>query len=442
MKQSGAASHLSAAPLAGRRWLAAASLAVGILAGLVLLAPAHAQERPRTLFEFLFPGSQQQQRQRQREPERRPAATTPQPQATPRRATPRTTAAPRAAPAQPAAPEVVEKADDARVLLVIGDFIGGGLAEGLSAAYADDPTIRVVDHTNGSSGFVRDDYYNWPAEIGAILESVEPTVVAVLLGSNDRQQMLVGGSREAPRTDPWNEEYARRATAVAAAFAERNIPFVWIGLPPFKVTRMSSDMLAFNDIQRGVAEAAGGTFVDIWEGFVDEAGAFVTNGPDINGQPARLRAGDGINFTQSGKRKIAFYAEKPLNRILETGSPGAVAAPGFPMLGAPDAFGHLAPGEPPPIDRTVPISLNDPDFDGGAELLGLIATPKREDARTPSEKLVIEGVAPPAMPGRVDDFSVRPRPAVVAKPVPAAPAPRTGEPATAGERERTSSIAE
>jgi hypothetical protein len=37
-------------------------------------------------------------------------------------------------------------------------------------------------------------------------------------------------------------------------------------------------------------------------------------------------------------------------------------------------------------------------------LLGLVAAPKR-DARSPGEKLAIEGIAPAALPGRADDFS-------------------------------------
>ena len=82
-------------------------------------------------------------------------------------------------------------------------------------------------------------------------------------------------------------------------------------------------MLAFNDIYRKAAEGAGAEFVDIWDGFVDENGAYVSTGPDINGQPVRLRAGDGINLSKAGKRKVAFYAEKPLNKLL-----GEIAMPG------------------------------------------------------------------------------------------------------------------
>ena len=40
------------------------------------------------------------------------------------------------------------------------------------------------------------------------------------------------------------------------------------------------------------------------------------NGPDMNGQPVRLRGSDGISLSKAGKRKVAFYVEKPLNKLL------------------------------------------------------------------------------------------------------------------------------
>ena len=66
----------------------------------------------------------------------------------------------------------------------------------------------------------------------------------------------------------------------------------------------------------------------------------------------------------------------------------------------------------PPVDvgsivRTVPVSLQDPELDGGSELLGLVPAPKRE-ARSPGEKLAVEGIAPMTQPGRADDFSGKP----------------------------------
>src|SRR5690606_41982971 len=102
-------------------------------------------------------------------------------------------------------------------------------------------------------------------------------------GSIDRQQMRVEGNREQPRSEAWTAEYERRVTALAKSVRDKGLPLVWVGNLPFKSGTMSSDMIAFNDIYRRIVTDAGGEFVDVWDGFVDEGGNFVTNGPDMNG---------------------------------------------------------------------------------------------------------------------------------------------------------------
>lgn len=354
---------------------------------LVAAEQAHAQEK-RTIFDLLF-GS--------RKREARPAPEAP-------RETPR----PRANTVRPSAPQITlqsapqaqEKLENARTVLVVGDFVGGGLAQGLEVAYAESPGVRIVDRTNGSSGLVRDDYYDWPGNIGSIIEEVSPHIVIVMIGSNDRQQMVVDGNRERPRTDAWTKQYEERATGLARTIRAKNLPLVWVGMPSFKAPTMTTDMLAFNGIYKAISEREGGEFVDIWEGFVNENGGYVSSGPDINGQTVQLRAADGINITTAGKRKIAFYVEKPLKRLL-----GDAAAPGLDELdpgGLPEI--PATPEEIVNIVRTAPISFADPELDGGTELLGYVVGDKPEDIVSPGDKLAIQGIAPPAQPGRADDF--------------------------------------
>ena len=307
----------------------------------------------------------------------------------------------------------VEKADDAKVILVIGDFLAAGLAEGLENAFADNPRVRVVDRSKGSSGFVREDFYNWPQEVGAIIAAEKPAAVVAMLGSNDRQQMQVGETREVPLSPAWTTQYTQRTKAFGGAVAAGKVPFLWVGMPAFKSSKMTADMLAFNDIYRSAAQQNHGEFIDIWDGFVDENGAFVSTGPDINGQPVRLRGDDGINMTKAGKRKIAFYAEKPLMKIL-----------GLPALDSPGSL-HVPAGEParepeagaPPaaVDRTVPMLLGDPALDGGNELLGAMPVARGDAAA--KQKAATTDLAPGPVPGRADDFSWPPKSAQP-KPVP------------------------
>ena len=382
--------------LFGLLWLAAISVvAVPVL--MTATAPALAQEQQRArrggLLDLFFG-----RRDRVEQPEVAPRATRSRPRAA------RSTGGASSAPAAPAEPRisVAEKLENARTVLVVGDFMAGGLAEGLEEAFAEAPGIRIVSRANGSSGFVRDDYYNWPAQIGGILEEEKPAAVLVMIGSNDRQQLNVEGNRERVRSEAWLKEYEARATALAQAVKQGGVPLLWVGMPAFKVSSMSADMVAFNDIYRTVAEGVGGEFVDIWDGFVDENGAFASIGPDINGQRVRLRGSDGINLTKAGKRKIAFYAERPLNRLL-----GAAAAPGVATVGSggmPSPLGQ----EPGEIDRTPAIALSDPELDGASELLGAETIAHRRKPGMPVELLVRDGLTPEGRPGRADDFSSAP----------------------------------
>ena len=95
---------------------------------------------------------------------------------------------------------------------------------------------------------------------------------------------------------------------------------------------------------------------------VDEAAA--------PGQQARLRGADGINFTTAGKRKLAFYVEKYARRHL-----GEVASPELVTLDATNLPELVLPPSPTASVPVQPISMLDPELDGGTELLGAAAPP-------------------------------------------------------------------
>jgi len=384
---------------------------LAVLAALSILIPtiAHAQERERIgILNRLF-GQREVQRVE-------PAPALKQPAAKPRQRKKRPARAPVEGAEAPQA-ATVTKRPDARTVLVIGDFLAGGLAEGLTTAFTENAGIRVVDKSSGSSGFVRLDFHNWAQEIDQLITAERPVAVIVMIGANDRQQMTVDGVKEAVRSEVWNKEYADRAEELAKAVAARKVPLLWVGAPPFKSSKMMLDMMAFNDVYRAAATAAGGEYVDIWDGFVDENGAYVANGPDLNGQPARLRANDGINLARPGKRKLAFYAEKPLYKILgenpalQGTAVAAAIRPAYRMYGpfGPSELQEPAdldivvdPNEVGPVDPARPVALRTPGLDGGTELLGAVTT-ARTDAQTPAERLVVEGFAPAPPLGRADE---------------------------------------
>ncbi|KAG1648839.1 Membrane-bound lytic murein transglycosylase B [Nymphon striatum] len=296
---------------------------------------------------------------------------------------------------------LVEKAEDANRILVVGDFIADGMSQGLTVAFDDVANVIIETRTNGSSGLVRDDFYNWPVEIVPIIEELKPTLVVAMLGSNDRQIMRVDGKTQKVRSELWEAEYINRVTAFAKAVRGTNTRLVWVGSPPFKFRSMSADILAFNEIYKNAVESTDGYFVDIWDGFVDEEGNFIATGSDIKGQPVRLRASDGINFTKAGKRKIAFYVERQIKQLL-----GDAASPLLTSLANENApFLKLPPLQTEAdLDRTNPISIEDPDLDGGNRKPPLSGENPLQ-AKSVRQRLVEDGVPPQAQPGRADNFS-------------------------------------
>src|SRR5690606_22659279 len=125
---------------------------------------------------------------------KRPTATSPASRPTPPSA------------ASPAA-QFVEKKPDGQKVLVAGDFVGTGLAEGLEVAFASDSDYQIITRINGSSGFVRNDHFDWPKNIGKIVDEEKPAAIVVMIGSNDRQAITEKGLSLPPRSPEWNEEY-------------------------------------------------------------------------------------------------------------------------------------------------------------------------------------------------------------------------------------------
>src|ERR1700712_4962110 len=107
------------------------------------------------------------------------------------------------------------------------------------------------------------------------------------------------------REDRWVELYTKKIEEMIGVLKSKGVPVLWVGLPAVRGTKATADMLFLDSLYRDAAGKAGITYVDVWDGFVDEAGRFLQRGPDFEGQPRKLRADDGVFFTKAGARKPA-----------------------------------------------------------------------------------------------------------------------------------------
>jgi hypothetical protein len=206
------------------------------------------------------------------------------------------------------------------------------------------------------------------------------------------------------RSEKWGELYSRRVDEMIGVLKSKGVPVFWVGLPSVRGTRATSEAVYLNDLYRGRAEKAGITYIDIWDGFVDEGGNYNNYGPDFEGQTRRLRSGDGVYFTRAGARKLAHYVEREIRRVMLARA-APVAAP-IQQEPEPDAKippAAAAPGLPPrPIASPV-MSLTAPKGAGDA-LLG--AQPVRATpADSVATRVLVRGEPVEAPAGRADDFA-------------------------------------
>lgn len=341
------------------------------------------------------------------------------------RARPQRRSAPVAAAVEPT---VLPKVDPSTFVFVLGDSIAELLGSGLEEAFGPDQHVLVTRRARADTGLVRIDHYDWSRSVAELLASGDRITHAVMLvGANDRQAIREGDVSHDPLSPRWREIYAGRVGAIARQFQERRIPLLWVGAPPMRNERLSADLIAINAILREEVARADGVFIDVWQAFVDGENRFTATGPDVNGNPVRIRTADGVHFTKAGARKLAFFVDQELRRLIDRSGAGAIAAfplrPGdTPASALPSnvedrIIASLSPLPEPPglpavsVRREVgPMTpLTRPVIAPGGMLVSYrgSARPPRS-TMTPEQLLVeqvyVEGIAPQPVHGRADDF--------------------------------------
>ncbi len=201
------------------------------------------------------------------------------------------------------------------------------------------------------------------------------------------------------REERWVELYSKKIDEMIGVLKSKGVPVLWVGLPAVRGAKATADMLFLDSLYREAASKAGITYVDVWDGFVDEAGRFLQQGPDFEGQIRRLRSYDGVYFTRPGARKLAHYVEREITRLLAARS-APIALPTEPAT--PDA--NALPGQPAPRPLAGPIVPLVASSVGTDQLLGGPGSrPAAVDALAARTLVKGEPLAPPA--GRADDFA-------------------------------------
>jgi uncharacterized protein len=304
------------------------------------------------------------------------------------------------------------RVEETSFIAVLGDSLAILAAEGLGDAFSNRPDVGITNVARDLSGLTRNDYYDWSKAARDLVAGKQKIDVAiVMLGLNDLQPLKDSGETLDPLTDKWKAIYAQRVEDLVAPFRDAHIPVLWVGLPSMPDERVNAQALALNEIYRDHVEKAGGKYIDIWDGFVDQNGQYSAFGPDVEGQSTRLRSGaNGVYFTKAGSRKLAQYLEPEVRRAIDKGKPqnDISALPPDIEQQADDINAEIR--REMGVDKSLD-PLSPPKLEAGP-ILSLTARPKAANAALVDALSADRGdvdrrlglpVAP--RPGRADDFT-------------------------------------
>ena len=205
----------------------------------------------------------------------------------------------------PANPKMPTAAEPLRVLIV-GDSIGLDMGGALQSDLAGTGVVNAALDARESTGLVRPDYFNWPAELTTDLQKVDPQVVVVMIGANDAQDFL--GPPDVPYTSPeWNLLYAQRVAQLMQIAQSGGAAVVWVGMPPMQNPGLSAQMADLNTVALHQASVThpSVTFISTDKSLGTPQGgytAFETNGA---GQVVNVRTPDGTHLTPGGSQVVA-----------------------------------------------------------------------------------------------------------------------------------------
>ncbi len=189
---------------------------------------------------------------------------------------------------------------------VIGDSIANELGRGMQALFAGNRHVRVIKRTKFSTGLVRTDYFNWNAALRQFLRHHRADKIVVVMGGNDRQNIMAGHRKLHRFSRAWRRNYERRTAHFMKILKGSHAKVYWVGLPQVASRQMSHDYRILNSIYRREAKRHGFTYVNIWHTFTNSKGAY-TSFASVGKRRARVRKKDGLHFTDLGSRALAAH---------------------------------------------------------------------------------------------------------------------------------------
>jgi len=191
---------------------------------------------------------------------------------------------------------------------MFGDSQVFSLGSGLSRIAGKDSPVDVEYIAVHSSGFIRDDYYNWPAKLADTFKSKKYDAAVMMLGMNDYQSFFNSkGEILKKRTPEWEAAYKERCHALIDIVLTSVPRLYWIGMPVVKNTAYSESLAYIDSIQQSVADEYSPDIlvrVPLKDTIPGKDKPFSPNFETGDGKKFQVMSTDGTHFTVEGGQLV------------------------------------------------------------------------------------------------------------------------------------------
>lgn len=192
---------------------------------------------------------------------------------------------------------------------IYGDSHAGGFGPYLARLLEATGIVETTLTYKVSSGLVRDDFYDWPAELPAIVAADDPDIAVVAWGGNDGQGMTIDATAYPLGSATWAEVYAQRVTRVLDILTGSGARVVWVGLANAPDPEFSARLEVVRDVTRAAIEAypVPIAYVDTWARFSGLSGGYAEYVIDPrDGVGKDVRASDGNHLNPTGAEILSL----------------------------------------------------------------------------------------------------------------------------------------
>ncbi len=193
-------------------------------------------------------------------------------------------------------------------LYFFGDSQVFSLANGLSRLLGPSSPVTVDFLAVHSSGFIRGDYFNWPAKLSDTLAANRYDAVVIMLGMNDYQNFWDNQGRIMKKHTPeWEAAYGEKCSELID-LALLSVPRVyWVGMPRVKDPAYEESLRYIDSVQDRIAARFGPGIVvrcpisgALGEAAGETVGGFVSHLTLEKGSAVQVMSSDGNHFTVEG----------------------------------------------------------------------------------------------------------------------------------------------